>query len=366
MANDVGLLRPWIGSGSKGEAFERAWRRCRASWLLSGISSSHNSDSEGTEPGQEAAVKTVGKDLRNAAEQEGEEEEEESTQEEESDASPVEKGSSELEEPLGRGSSHVGGASSGTESGMKAMPGASGPSSLQRDVLRVLLQLAAQAGSTTAGLPHLQQLAATQAGSTMAALLPAVNPADGLVGRRAAAMQLLAGASIFHEYQTKDGLFSIDIAVIGPSEQHRDPSEQGSAMREDEAPSMRSPIPSAQQSGGSGSAPSDERPRLRLVIEVDGPTHYMTTSTSSRHSRTETTADIAVDNEGSGEPRRPAAEGSSSSTRSLTGATALRNRCLARRGWAVAGLPWWQWDSMWGDDEAKERYLVELLLLARV
>ena len=152
-----------------------------------------------------------------------------------------------------RCSGRIGGAFSGAESGIQAMPGASGPSSLQRDVLRALLQLAAQSGSTMAGLPHVQQLTATQAGSTTAALLPAVNPADGLAGRRAAALQLLAGASIYHEYQTKDGLFSIDIAVIVPSEQRGDSLEQGLAMRGDEASFMRSPLPSAQQSGGSGS-----------------------------------------------------------------------------------------------------------------
>ena len=349
VARDVGLLQPWIGSGSEGEAFERAWQRCRAAWLLSGNSSSRHSDAvEGAVPELGTAVETVrGEDCRNIMEHGGHEEEEEGD-EEDSDASDAGQVSSLEEEPSGRGSGRVGGALSGAESKIKAIPGASGPSSLQRDVLKVLLQLAAQSGSAMAVLSDVQQSTARAAGSTMA-LLP-VSPADGLAGRRAAAMQLLAGASICHEYKTLDGLFSIDIAVIVPSELHKDvselhwdPSEQGSPMRGDEASSMRTPATSPQQSGGSGSV-SGERPQLRLAIEVDGPTHYMTSS-SSRHS------------DGAG----TAAEGGDSHL-SLTGATALRNKCLVRRGWAVSGLPWWQWDSMWGNDEAKQHYLVELLL----
>ena len=65
----------------------------------------------------------------------------------------------------------------------------------------------------------------------------------------------------------------------------------------------------------------------RLPRQVDGPTHFVTLA---------------------GGGRRP------------NGATALKRRLLARAGWRVVGVPYWEWEACAGP-EAQAAYLRRLL-----
>lgn len=189
---------------------------------------------------------------------------------------------------------------------------------------------------------------------------------------------LLDEASISLEHLTEDGLFSIDMAIIVPLAAVH-PRARADSDRTELALTAKSPVsidgplrgslgdakavcsPSlvqhdinptsaaiddsirevssygeAEGRGGDLSLSSDREissmsQHIHIAIEVDGPTHFMAASS----------ADDA------GELWRP------------LGATELRNRCLMRRGWRVLCLPWWDWDVMVGDDEAKRRYLTD-------
>jgi len=45
----------------------------------------------------------------------------------------------------------------------------------------------------------------------------------------------------------------------------------------------------------------------------------------------------------------------------MNGPTVLKHRMLEQLGWRVIHVPFWEWNALEGDDEAKEKYCRQLL-----
>lgn len=251
-------------------------------------------------------------------------------------------------------------------------------SALQLDVTRVCAQLAlgvsAHAGSASSDGSTSHAGGARQAGGSGPTEADsacdcdpdrdpaAYDPQAGASSSPLGPVSPLLGATVVIEQPTDDGLLVMDIAlnlicgtkvaveVDGPT--HYTANEVAFASASERVPSQ-----ACDQSTPGGHA-----------TKVDGPAHHSVDEVERECSEQPVMPVLSADEPPSCQGTQHASGSSGSSaaaaqrvraTRLPLGSTQLRDRCLVRRGWAVVGVRWWEWDALGGDDGAKVAYIEE-------
>ncbi|GAX76864.1 hypothetical protein CEUSTIGMA_g4310.t1 [Chlamydomonas eustigma] len=176
---------------------------------------------------------------------------------------------------------------------------------------------------------------------------------------------VLGDADVIFEHVTEDGLFSIDIALLFSSSKRL------------------AELDIARHSRGSSQQLDDShrfrgiQPLKGIAVEVDGPTHYCLSNDPSKKEEeakyfassleatcSQSSHPLTVSNCVLSVTGQEAVSSPHHAERLLVGASLLRNQYLSHRGWKVMSLPWWEWDELGRNDDAKLQYLTNCLAKA--